>query len=141
MAETADVVAISGSVIGTSIAYALASRGVTRVILLEKSALASGASGHSSTLVRVHYTNEEDARLAWASYPVFRDWTRRMGGPPVLTNSGAAAAVGPEDAAALGSNVKMLRGIGIETVTLSPSELKTLQPFANVDDIGDAGGC
>lgn len=59
----------------------------------------------------------------------------------MFTNSGSAAVVGPEDAAALRSNVEMLRGIGIETVTLSPSELKTLQPFANVDDIGDAGGC
>ena len=59
----------------------------------------------------------------------------------MFTNSGSAAAVGPEDAAALRSNVEMLRGIGIETVTLSPSDLKTLQPFASVDDIGAAGGC
>ena len=138
MAETADVVIIGGGVIGTSTALALASAGVRRVILLEKSALASGASGRSSALVRMHYTNAEDARLAWASYPVFRDWTERIGGPSPFTRSGVVAVVGPEDAAALRSNVEMLRGIGIDTVALSPAELKTLQPFANVDDVGAA---
>ena len=138
MAETADVVVIGGGVIGTSIACALTSTGVKRVVLLEKGALASGASGRSSALVRMHYTNEEDARLAWASYPVFRDWPERMGGPPVFTRTGFLAVVGPGDASALRHNVDMLRGIGIDTVALTPAELTALQPFVNVDDIGAA---
>src|SRR5438552_13668012 len=138
MAETADVVVIGGGVIGTSIACALTSTGVKRVVLLEKVTLASGASGRSSALVRMHYTNEEDARLAWASYPIFRDWSERMGGPPVFTRTGFVAVVGPQDAAALRSNVDMLRGIGVDTVALTPAELETLQPFTNVDDIGAA---
>jgi len=138
MADTADVVIIGGGVIGTSIAFALASAGVKRVTLLEKGALASGASGRSSALVRMHYTNEEDARLAWASYPLFRDWSERMGGPPVFRRTGVVAIVGPSDAAALRENVEMLRVIGIDTVAISPAELKTLQPFVNVDDVGAA---
>src|SRR5438552_828723 len=133
MADTADVVVIGGGVIGTSIACALASSGVRRVVLLEKGALASGASGRSSALVRMHYTNEEDARLAWASYPVFRDWSERMGGPPVFRRTGLVAVVSPQDAPALRRNVDMLRAIGVDTVALTPAELKTLQPFANVD--------
>lgn len=43
MADTADVVVIGGGVNGASIAYALAARGVKRVVLVEKSAMASGA--------------------------------------------------------------------------------------------------
>src|SRR5438876_3427879 len=77
MADTADVVVVGGGVNGASIAWALASRGVKRVVLCEKGALASGASGRSSALVRMHYTNETDARLAFASFPIFRDWTDR----------------------------------------------------------------
>src|SRR6266496_5690203 len=115
MSQTADVVVIGGGVNGASIAYALAARGV-KAVLVEKGALASGASGRSSALVRMHYTNEEDARLAWASYPVFRDWCERMGGPPVFTRTGFVAVVGPQDAAALRSNVDMLREIGVDTV-------------------------
>jgi sarcosine oxidase subunit beta len=138
MSETADVVVIGGGVIGTSIAFALATAGVKRVTLLEKGALASGASGRSSALIRMHYVNEEDARLAWASFPVFRDWRERMGGPAVFTHTGFVAVVGHQDAAALRANVEMLRKIGIDTTALSASELQRLQPFVNVDDIGAA---
>ena len=51
--ETADVVVIGGGVNGASIAYALAARGVKRVVLLEQGAIAlraslSGAAGASS---------------------------------------------------------------------------------------------
>jgi len=138
MSETADVVVIGGGVIGTSIAFALASTGVRRVTLLEKGALASGASGRSSALIRMHYVNEEDARLAWASFPVFRDWPDAMDGPPVFTHTGFVAVVGHQDSAALHANVEMLRKIGIDTTVLSASELQQLQPFLNVDDIGAA---
>src|SRR5882762_6828652 len=86
----------------------------------------------------MHYDNEEDARLAWASFPVFRDWCERMGGPPVFTPTGFVAVVGPADAAALRANVEMLRKIGVDTTALSPAELKTLQPHVNVDDVGAA---
>ncbi|MBI2219477.1 MAG: FAD-binding oxidoreductase [Candidatus Rokubacteria bacterium] len=137
MAETADVVVVGGGVNGTSIAYALAARGA-KVTLLEKGALASGASGYSSALVRMHYTNETDARLAFASFPVFRNWTEIMGGPPVFTHTGFVTVVAPEYAENLRRNVEMLRAIGVNTTALSPKELKDLQPFVNVDDVGAA---
>ena len=94
MVQTADVVVVGGGVNGTSIAYALASKGV-RCVLVEKGAVASGASGRSSALVRMHYTNEWDARLAWASFPVFRHWSELIGGPPVFTHTGFVNAVAP----------------------------------------------
>ena len=94
--ETADVVIVGGGVHGCSLAYALAARGVKRVILLEQGALAHGASGRSSALVRMHYTNEWDARLAWTSFPVFRHWAELMGGPPVFTHTGFVNVVAPE---------------------------------------------
>ena len=138
MTETADAVVVGGGVNGVSIAYALAARGVRRVVLCEKAALASGASGYSSALVRMHYTNEWDARLAFASFPVFRSWTEIMGGPPVFTHTGFVNVVAPPYAEALRRNVEMLRAIGIDTVALSPADLHDLQPFANVEDLGAA---
>lgn len=137
MAQTADVVVIGGGVHGASITHAVAARGLSAV-LVEKGALASGASGRSSALVRMHYTNEWDARLAWASFPVFRHWTDLMGGPPVFTHTGFVNVVAPAYAENLRRNVEMLRGIGIDTVALDPQQLRELQPFANADDVGAA---
>ena len=71
MTRVADVVVIGGGVIGTSIAYALAQRKFGRVILLEKDALASGASGRSMSVLRMHYTDELDARLAQDIHQAF----------------------------------------------------------------------
>src|SRR5262249_20132822 len=136
--DTADVVVVGGGVNGVSIAYALAARGVGNVVLCEQAALANGASGRSSALVRMHYTNEWDARLAFASFPIFRHWPEIMGGPPVFTHTGFVNVVAPQYADALGKNVAMLRGIGVNTVALAPGELRDLQPFAHIDDIGAA---
>ena len=135
--ETADAVVIGGGVNGTSIAHALASRGV-KVVLVEKGALANGASGRSSALVRMHYTNEWDARLAWASYHVFTHWSELMGGPPVFTRTGFVNVVAPAYAESLRRNVEMLRSLGVNTVALTAAELAALQPCANVEDIGAA---
>ncbi len=137
MVQTTDVVVVGGGVNGTSIAYALASRGV-KTVLVEKGAVASGASGRSSALVRMHYTNEWDARLAWASFPVFKHWSDLIGGPPVFTHTGFVNVVAPAYADNLRKNVEMLRGIGITTRAITAAELKELQPFTNVDDIGAA---
>ena len=86
----------------------------------------------------MHYTNEWDARLAWASFPVFRHWSELMGGPPVFTHTGFVNVVAPAFADHLRKNVEMLRGIGVNTRAITPAELLELQPFANVDDIGAA---
>ena len=137
MSQTADVVVVGGGVNGASIAYALAARGV-KVVLVEKGALASGASGRSSALVRMHYTNEGDARLAWASFPVFKHWAELMGGPAVFTHTGFVNVVGPRYADNLRRNVEMLQGLGVNTTALTGQELKELQPFAHVDDVGAA---
>jgi glycine/D-amino acid oxidase-like deaminating enzyme len=137
MTQTADVVVVGGGVNGASITYALASRGV-KVVLVEKGALASGASGRSSALVRMHYTNEWDSRLAWASFPVFKHWTELMGGPAVFTHTGFVNVVGPQYVDNLRRNVEMLKGLGVNTTAITAAELSELQPFANVEDIGAA---
>jgi sarcosine oxidase subunit beta len=136
-ARTRDAVVIGGGVNGASIADALAGRGL-RVTLVERAAVASGASGRSSALVRMHYTNEWDARLAWASYPVFAHWPEIVGGPPVFTRTGFLNLVGPEHVEPLRENVAMLRAIGVDTVVLSPAEVQACQPFLAIDDVGGA---
>src|SRR5262249_6551799 len=137
MTQTADVVVVGGGVNGASITYALAARGV-KVVLVEKGALASGASGRSSALVRMHYTNEWDSRLAWASFPAFKHWAELRGGPAVFPHTGFVNVVAPAFAENPRRNVEMLRGIGVNPTAITAAELKELQPFANVEDIGAA---
>src|SRR2546428_13302102 len=68
---SADVVVVGGGANGTSTAFHLTRLGVRNVLLLERRWLGAGATGKSRSLVRMHYTNEHEARLAFASLEGF----------------------------------------------------------------------
>ena len=54
------IVVVGAGVMGASVAYHLAKAGVRKVVVVEKRFLASGATGKSSGLVRMHYDNEPE---------------------------------------------------------------------------------
>jgi glycine/D-amino acid oxidase-like deaminating enzyme len=78
--ETADVVVIGAGANGTSTAFHLAKAGVKRVVVVERQYLGSGATGKSGALVRMHYTNEPEVRLAFESLKYFQHWQDMVGG-------------------------------------------------------------
>lgn len=134
-ATTADVIIVGGGVNGASAAFRLAERGAGRVVLLEQHYLAAGASGKSGALVRMHYTNEAESRLAFESMNVFRHWDDIVGGSCGLETPGFAQLVAPEYEAALRANVEAQRALGIDTRVISAQELRELAPVVNVDDL------
>jgi len=78
--ETADVVVIGGGCIGTSIAWQLARRATGRVVLLEKIGIASGATGWSSAVVRMHYVDESLTKMALFGRRMFENFEDEVGG-------------------------------------------------------------
>jgi sarcosine oxidase subunit beta len=135
MQRTADAVIIGAGVIGTSTAYQLVQRGVKRVVVLEKSTVAAGASGKSSALVRMHYTFLPEARLALASLPWFEEWRDRVGGSCGFTKTGFTRLVTPDKTHLLRQNVIRLRAIGVNTYLISGDELRQLDPGVETSDI------
>jgi len=133
MAETADVIIIGAGIHGASLAFHLAERGV-RAVVLEKATVASGATGRSSGMVRMHYDVEADARLAWRSHAYFADWEHRVGGESGFTNVGFLQMVPPEEADALRHNVAMQQRIGIATGLVDADEVRRLLPGIQIED-------
>ena len=97
MKTRADVVVLGGGVMGCSILYNLADRGVTNTVLLEKDVLASGSTGRSQAILRMHYSNEVTTRMAWESLRVFKEFDEIVGGPSGYTPTGYFLIVGDED--------------------------------------------
>ncbi|CAN5601711.1 FAD-binding oxidoreductase [soil metagenome] len=135
---TANVVVIGGGVNGTSTAFHLAKMGMTDVALLERRQLAAGATGKSGALVRMHYTNPFESKLAYESLKIFSNWGEEVGGDCGFEAIGFVqiAPQGYEDA--LRKNVQDQQELGIDTRLVSKEELKELQPEMYVDDIGGA---
>ena len=136
--ETAEVVVVGAGAMGCSIAFHLAKAGVRSVAVLDKGGICSGMTYRSGALVRLHYTNEHEARVALCAYRYFHHWAELVGGDCGFVQTGFLIVVGPEDVERLHANVAMLRALGVETEALSREEVQEAQPFARTDDIGGA---
>jgi sarcosine oxidase subunit beta len=133
MAETADAIIVGAGVQGTSLAFHLAERGM-HPLVLEQAVVASGATGRSSGLVRMHYDVEAEARLAWRSHAYFSDWAARVGGECGFTVVGFLQMVPPEEVAALRANTAMHQRIGITTEIVDADAVRRLLPGIEIAD-------
>jgi len=135
MIETADVIVVGAGVQGASLAFHLARRSA-RVLVLERGAVGAGATGRSSGFVRMHYDLESESRLAWASFPYFRDWPSLVGaGDCGFVRTGYLQLVPPELADHLRANVAMQQHVGIDTRVVGPADVAKLVPGAMIDDV------
>ena len=137
MSNTADVIIIGGGIHGTSLAFHLGQRGL-KTLVLEKNVLASGATGRSSGLVRMHYDLEPESRLAWESFHYFRNWAERVGGDCGFTRTGFIQLVPEKDEDALRGNIAMHQRIGIPALLVTPDDVKRLAPHFRTDDFNIA---
>jgi sarcosine oxidase, subunit beta len=136
--RTADVVVIGGGVNGASTAFQLTALGVRSVLLVERRHLAAGATGKSGALVRMHYTNDAESRLALESLKVFRDFDAIVGGQCGFEAVGFVQLVGPEYREALRRNVARQQRLGIDTREISLDDTRVLLPGVDLGAVGAA---
>ena len=130
MSASADAVIIGGGVMGASVLYSLAARGVRSPILLERDTLGAGSTGRSSGAVRMHYSTEVNARLAWESLRVFQNWADSVGGygDPAFVRTGYMVFAPAREADGFRRNIQMQRRVGIDTREVSWMEARELAP-------------
>ncbi len=136
--ERADAVVVGGGITGTSLAYHLARRGLS-TILLERERIASGPTGRSTAIVRAHYSQPLLVRMAGHGLEVYRDGADGLGPVGSFTQTGVLWLVGVEDRAALEQNVAMGRSEGAELELLDPAGLRAMEP--RIDANGVAAAC
>jgi sarcosine oxidase, subunit beta len=136
--KQADVIVVGGGVNGASTAFHLASRGVKNVLLLERRHLGAGATGKSGALVRMHYTNEPESKLAFESLKIFRDFRNVVGGDCGFESIGFLQIVPKRYEATLARNVARQRGLGINTEVVTADRVTDLLPGCRTDDVGAA---
>ena len=139
MRSRAEYVVVGGGIMGLSIAYHLARRGVTDVVVVDRSYLCGGASGRNGGGVRAQWSSEANIRLMQESIRICGEFASdmkinvwfRQGGYLFLTRSLAKKQ-------ALEKSVALQQECGLRSALLSPKEAQRLVP--ELDMSGGARG-
>ena len=139
MSETADVVIVGGGLEGTAAAWALSQRGVTDVVVAERSTVASGMTGKSSGIVRCHYGVSSLAAMAATGLEVFEQAEDIFGTDIGFRQTGYVVGVGEQNVDALRKSLAAQRSVGVETEEIDKSEVAGLWPFADLSPFAAFG--
>lgn len=130
----AAVIIIGSGVNGASTAFFLAERGITDVLVLDRSFPGAGASSRGMGLLRTYHANEPEAVLALKSLAIFADWKARIGGTAGFRRTGFMWLDRSANRATLDRHVAMLHRLRSDSSVIGPDEIARLQPHMAVED-------
>jgi len=133
---TADVVIVGGGIEGAAAAWALSQRGVTNVVVLERSTVGSGMTGKSSGIVRCHYGVSSLAAMATVGLEVFEKSEEIFGADIGFRQTGYVVGVGENDTESLRNSLAAQRAVGVQTEEIDASEVARLWPHADLTPFG-----
>ena len=147
--KQADIVIIGGGIIGINIAYQLALRGATDVIVLERKTLASGSIGLAMGGIRQQFADELDIRFSLEGVRFYERFTGEddpfrltATRPPRFLQYGYMfLCTTPESWQAMQQHAALQQSIGVPTRLLTAEEAQQRVPQLIVDDVLGATFC
>jgi len=134
--QRAQAVIIGGGIVGCSVAYHLARRGCTDVVLLERKQLTSGTTWHAAGLVGQLRATHNLTRLAQYTTELYETLEREAGQATGFRQIGSLAlATNPSRFEELKRGASMARCFGLQVDVLSPKEAHDLWPLMRRDDL------
>jgi heterotetrameric sarcosine oxidase gamma subunit len=135
--QRARVVVVGGGVIGTSVAYHLASAGWTDVVLLERDRLTSGTTWHAAGLmVTFGSLSETSTELRRYTRDLYARLEAETGQATGLKQVGFVQVTPDPDRLEEYRRVAAFNRLcGVDVHEISPGEIKELFPLARTDDL------
>jgi len=139
----ASVIIIGAGIVGASIAYHLALRGCTDVLILEKAETeVTGSTARSAAGVRHQFSTEINIRLSLYSIEQLEHFTERVGGHADLKQVGYLLLVdNAETWSAYQENVTLQNSFGVRSCVVAPDEVLNFIPGTRIDDLVGATYC
>ncbi|HET7755927.1 MAG TPA: FAD-dependent oxidoreductase, partial [Steroidobacteraceae bacterium] len=132
----ARVVIVGGGIVGCSVAYHLAKRGCTDVLLLERRQLTCGTTWHAAGLVGQLRATHNLTRLAQYTAQLYEGLERETGQATGFRQVGSIAVAASEARfEELKRGASMARCFGLEVQILSPGEARERWPLLSIDGV------
>ncbi|MBU7012544.1 MAG: FAD-binding oxidoreductase [Theionarchaea archaeon] len=141
MKEKAEVVIVGGGVTGCGIAYNLAKKGMTDVVVVEKEYLCYGASGRCGGGIRQQFTTEANIRLAMESVRLFEQLSEELDTDIEYDQGGYLIIAYQDEVEQFTKNVQLQNSQGLESKFISPEEAREIVPLLNIEPIAGATFC
>jgi len=137
------VVIVGAGIVGASIAYHLAVRGCTDVVVLEKADReAAGSTARSAAGVRHQFASEVNIRLSCYSIERLKRFGEEVGGEAGLKQIGYLLLVSePGQWEEYQRSVALQNSLGVPSRVLSPAQVRDLLPYTNIDRLLGATYC
>ncbi|MDE0674496.1 MAG: FAD-dependent oxidoreductase [bacterium] len=136
MPDRAQVVVVGGGIVGCSVAYHLARRGVTDVLLLEQGKLTGGTTWHAAGLVSQLKSSYSLTRLATYSARLFDDLEAETGQATGYRAVGSISVASDlERWEEIMRGLSMARTVGVEMREMDFDELLERWPLVRTDDL------
>jgi len=140
--DRADVVIVGGGIIGASIAYHLATRGVRDVVVLEREQLGGGSTTRNAGGVRLQFSTEINVRLSLRSLPRIEHFEEEMGVDAHLRQVGYLFLITAQrDVAPFEGSLAMWQRLGVPVQRLDAAGVHQVFPELRVDDLRFATLC
>jgi len=143
MKQRAEVVIVGGGCMGASVAWHLAERGITDVVLIERETqLATASTGRNAGGVRHQFSHPANILLSIESIAMMADFEARVGTPIDFHQDGYLFLLSKTaTVATFLKNVETQRSLGVDVQWLSPSEARDLVPGLDVTGVKGATFC
>ncbi len=137
--DRADVVVVGAGIMGLSVAYHLAERGMTNVTVVDKGYLCGGASGRNGGGVRAQWSSETNVRLMQESIRMCRAFAAKMKINVWFRQGGYLfVARTPAIREKLERSVAIQNEWGVRTRMLGPEEVRRIVPELDTSGIDAA---
>ena len=142
MKTTAEAVIVGAGIMGCAIAHALAERGLTNLVVLERDQIGRGATADAAGGVRQQFSTETNIRLAQESIRVWEAFPQRFGRDIGLRQQGYLFLLtDPAEEPVFRANIALQQRLGVPSRWVTPEEIAVLNPHVVRDDVIGGAFC